>query len=175
MRSVAYIALVVMLTSCASNQTPIIDVVEEEFGTPDLTVQAFIPPVILAGSGATIYLSDLVTNVGDARSAESTIRYYISDSPEIDVNVAIVIGERNLRSLGPKERDESMELPFVIPAGLGSPPLYLAACVDVDDVLTEVNESNNCTNNNSGDNSMFMSPAIYDGVGVMPNPDQSPR
>ncbi|MBT8086190.1 MAG: hypothetical protein KJN72_13260 [Woeseia sp.] len=168
MRSITSVALIVTLSSCAINQRSAIDVAEEEYGFPDLTVQAFIPPIILAESGATIYLSDLVANTGESRSAKSTVRYYISAVPEIDVSVALVIGERNLRSLGPKERDESMEMPFVIPAGLSPPPLYLAACVDVDDVLTETNESNNCSNSNSRENSLFMSPALFDGVGVTP-------
>lgn len=175
MRFVNLLALIVVLAGCASNRTPAVDPVEEENGIPDLTVQAFIPPIIMAGSGATIYLSDLVANVGEGRSAESTIRYYISNEPEIDVSTAKLIGERTLRSLGPKEVDESMEVPFVIPVGLDLPPLYLAACVDVDDTLVEMNEENNCTTSNSGDKSMYMSPAIFDGVGIMPDPDQSPR
>lgn len=175
MRSVTLLVLVMVMAGCASSPIPVVDTVEEEYGFPDLTVHAFIPPIIMAGSGATIYLSDLVANVGEARSAESTIRYYISDEPEIDFGTAIVIGERTLRSLGPKEEDESMELPFVIPVGLGLPPLFLAACVDVDDTLVEINERNNCTTSESGNNSMYMSPAIFDGVGIMPDPDQSPR
>jgi hypothetical protein len=180
MRSRTLLALVLAIAGCAANPASIVEVVEEEDGFPDLTVHAFIPPIIMAGSGATIYLSDFVANVGEARSAESTIRYYISDEPEIDVGTAIVIGERPLRSLGPKEEDQSMELPFVIPGGLGIPPLYLAACIDVDDTLVEINESNNCTTNNSDNNPMIMSPmfmpgVIFDGAGVMPDPDQSPR
>lgn len=175
MRSVVLLALTVVLAGCASSGTPVVDPVDDEYGTPDLAVQAFIPPIIMAGSGATIYLSDLVANVGEGRSAESTIRYYISDEPVIDVSTAMVIGERTLRSLGPNETDESMERPFVIPAGLDLPPLYLAACVDVDDALVEINEDNNCTTDTSGDNPMFLSPAIFDGAGVIPDPDQSPR
>lgn len=175
MRSTTLLALVLVTAGCTSNPTSIVEVIEEEDGFPDLTVQAFIPPIIMAGSGATIYLSDLVANVGETRSAESTVRYYISDEPEIDVDTAIVIGERPLRSLGPEEEDQSMELPFVIPGGLGLPPLYLAACVDVDDTLAEINERNNCTTSNSGNNSMYMSPAIFDGVGVIPDLDQPPR
>ncbi len=175
MRSAAMLALVTVLAGCASSSTPVVDAVEEEYGTPDLTVQAFIPPIIMAGSGATIYLSDLVANVGEARSAESTVRYYISDEPEIDVRTAIVIGERTLRSLGPKEKDQSMELPFVIPMGVGVPPLFLAACVNVDDTLVEINKSNNCATSESVNNSMYMTPAIYDGIGVMPGLDQLQR
>lgn len=161
-------AMIVLLTACASDQTAVVDPVEEDNGIPDLTVQAFIPPVIMAGSGATIYLSDLVANIGEGRSGESTVQYYISNEPDIDVSTAKVIGERTLRSLGPNEVDESMELPFVIPAGLDHPPLFLAACVDVDDTLLESNDGNNCTTANSDENSMYMSPAIFDGVGVVP-------
>ncbi len=161
-------ALIVLLTGCASDQIAVVGPVEEDNGIPDLTMQAFIPPVIMAGSGATIYLSDLVANIGEGRSGESTIRYYISDEPEIDVSTAQVIGERALRSLGPKEVDESMELPFVIPVGLDQPPLFLAACVDVDDKLLETNDGNNCTTSNSVEDSMYMSPAIFDAAGVVP-------
>jgi len=92
----------------------------------------------------------LTSNIGDGRSAETIVRYFISDQPISDVNTSIVIGERKLRPLATNESDESLERPFVIPEGLSQPPLFLAACVDIDDELDEIYEENNCTTNRSG-------------------------
>jgi len=92
----------------------------------------------------------LTSNIGYGRSAETVVRYFISAKPIIDVSTSIVIGERKLRSLATDESDESLERPFVIPGGLGQPPLFLAACVDIDDELDEIYEENNCTTNRPG-------------------------
>lgn len=129
---------------------------EEQYrGLPNLVIQAFIPPIILAGEGDTIYLSDLTTNVGDNISGGTIVRYYISNSSPVDVKTAMVIGERTIRELKPKESDDSTEKPFVIPEGAGQPPLFLAACVDVDDVVDEIYEDDNCTTSPSGANQLI--------------------
>lgn len=137
---------------------------EQPSGTPDLAIEAFIPPVIFAGPGDTIYISDLTSNIGYGPSAPTVVRYYISDTSPIDIHSAVVIGERQLQALAVKERNESLEVPFVIPDGAGRPPFYLAACVDVDDLLIEVYEENNCTVNRSGNHQM-----PFDSGMVVPN------
>ncbi len=150
-----------------SPQKPVAEPAEEQ-GTPDLAIQAFIPPVIFAGTGDTIYISDLTSNIGDGRSAETIVRYFISDQPIIDVSTSIVIGERKLRSLATNESDESLEKPFVIPEELSQPPLFLAACVDIDDELDEIYEENNCTTNRSGMHQMPFDSGAVVPVGVTP-------
>ncbi len=150
------------LSSCAQTPTELPAEEEEYRGLPNLVIQAFIPPVILAGEGDTIYLSDLTANVGDNVSGATVMRYYISNISPVDVSTALVIGERELRELKPKEHDESMETPFVIPEGAGRPPLFLAACVDVNDVVYEVHEDDNCTTSPAGaDQLIFDSGAVY--------------
>ena len=155
---------VLLAAACTSTAPePATEKVEEYWGSPNLVIQAFIPPVILAGEGDTIYLSDLTANVGDNISGVATVRYYISDASPVDVATASVIGERELREMKPKKYDESMEMAFVIPAGAGQPPLFLAACVDVYDVVDESYENDNCTTSPAGSNQL-----IFDSGALMP-------
>ena len=165
MKRVAPVLVMFWLSACSSippeSEAP---EPEEYWGIADLALQAFIPPILLAGEGDTIYISHLVSNIGDNVSPETTIRYYISDKSPVDPVTSVLIGERTIPSLKPKENDESMEQPFVIPAGVGGPPVFLAACVDVNDVVVELRDDNNCTINRTGTNQMpFDSGAITPG------------
>jgi hypothetical protein len=55
----------------------------------------------------------------------------------------------------------------VIPEGAGQPPLFLAACVDVDDVVYELVEEDNCTTSPAGADQL-----IFDSGAIMPNPPE---
>ena len=170
-RSFLVIIFLVMGGCTQPPQRPVAEPAEEQ-GTPDLAIQAFIPPVIFAGTGDTIYISDLTSNIGDGRSAETIVRYFISDKPITHVGKSIVIGERKLRSLATDESDESFERPFVIPEGLSQPPLFLAACVDIDDELDEIYEENNCTTNRIGMHQMPFDSVAVGPVDVTPTTSQ---
>ena len=168
MRRAIIVLAAFSLSACAAKTpAPAPAEAEEYWGLPNLVIQAFIPPIILAGEGDTIYLSDLTANVGDNISGAAKIRYYISDASPVDVTTALIIGERQVRELRPKEHDESMEKPFVIPEGAGQPPLFLAACVDVDDVVYELVEEDNCTTSPAGADQL-----IFDSGAIMPNPPE---
>ncbi len=167
------ISLVMLLAISGCVATPTLPIVES--GTPDLTIHAFVPPVIFAGAGDTIYISDLTANIGDGPSKQTVIRYYISDSSPIDVTSAVVIGERQVPALAVDESNESLELPFIIPEGFGLPPLFLAACVDVDNYLAEIYEENNCTTNRSGIHQMQFDSGMVVPHGVAPDPNGSQR
>jgi len=166
-RAIIVLAVFSLAACAAKTPAPAPAEKEEYWGLPNLVIQAFIPPIILAGEGDTIYLSDLTANVGDNTSGAAKIRYYISDASPVDVTTALIIGERQVRELRPKEHDESMEKPFVIPEGAGSPPLFLAACVDVDDVVYELVEEDNCTTSPAGADQL-----IFDSGAIMPNPPE---
>ena len=146
--------LAVLLCACAP--TPIAEPEREPepepeyWGLADLVIRAFIPPVIFAGEGDTIYVSHLVENIGTNVSTDTRVRYYIAQDAVVDVTRATVLGEKALPSLAPGQHDESMEQPFVIPAGVGQPPLFLAACVDVDGDVDEIHDDNNCTTDGAG-------------------------
>ena len=117
---VGAILLAILLVSCADTpETPEPEPVPEYWGHPDLVIRAFIPPVILAGEGNTIYLSDLIENIGTNVSGATVVRYYITTQSPVDVASAPVIGERSLPAIKPGETDDSMEQPFVIPVGAG--------------------------------------------------------
>lgn len=154
-RAIIFLAAFSLAACAARTPAPAPAEPEEYWGLPNLVIQAFIPPIILAGEGDTIYLSDLIANVGDNVSGTALVRYYISNVSPVDVSTALVIGERQLRALKPKEHDESMEKPFVIPEGAGQPPLFLAACVDVKDDVYETTDDDNCTTSPAGAGQMI--------------------
>jgi hypothetical protein len=166
MKRAAPVLVMFWLSACSSTAPqPEAPEPEEYWGVPDLALQAFIPPTLLAREGDTIYISHLVSNVGDNVSSETLIRYYISDESPVDPATAMLIGERAIPSLKPKEHDESSEQSFVIPAGVGGPPVFLAACVDVDDFVEELRVDNNCTVDRFGENQMlFESGAVTPGA-----------
>ena len=153
--------LATLLVGCAQTSDEPQPLEEEYWGLPNLVIQAFIPPIILAGKGDTIYLSDLTTNAGENVSEPTIVRYYISNTSPVDVSTALVIGERELRGLKPRESDESLEKPFEIPKGAGNPPLFLAACVDVEDAVYETTDDDNCTTSPAGAEQL-----IFDSGGV---------
>ena len=142
--------LLVLLCACAPAPIDEPEPEPDYWGLPDLVIRAFIPPVIFAGEGDTIYLSHLVENIGTNVSADTRVRYYIAQDSAVDVSVAHVMGEKALPSLAPGQRAESLEQPFVIPAGAGQPPLFLAACIDVDEAVDEIHDDNNCTTSGAG-------------------------
>jgi len=112
----------------------------------DLIVPAFVPPVVLAGEGETIFLSDRTTNVGTADISQPTLtRYYISDVDPIDIESATFLGERTVPPLAVGEFSDRMEAPFVIPAGFSGEIQFLAACADAEEEVAESDEDNNCS------------------------------
>ena len=158
MRIVGASLLAIVLASCSTTRETA-EPIPDYQGLPDLVIRAFIPPVILAGEGDTIYVSDLVENTGTNVSGPTTVRYYISDQSPIEIAGAMFLGERSLRELKPGEAEESMEVPFEIPPGAGRPPLFLAACVDPDGLVVETRDYENCTTTGAG-NLQFDSGAL---------------
>ena len=111
----------------------------------DLIVPAFVPPVVLAGEGETIFLSDRTKNIGTSDVTVSTVTtYYISDTHPIDIESATFLGERTVPPLAVGEFDDSMEVEFVIPAGFTGEIQFLAACADDEEEVVESDENNNC-------------------------------
>ena len=112
----------------------------------DLIVPAFVPPVILAGEGETIFVSDRTKNIGTSDVTVPTVTtYYISDTHPIDIESATFLGERTVPPLAVGEFDDSMEVEFVIPAGFTGEIQFLAACADGENEVVESDENNNCS------------------------------
>ena len=117
-------------------------------GGPDLVVPLFVPPVIdNANGGDPIDIIDQTTNIGTTPAGASTTRYYISPNPSpFDVTTARVIGERAVPALAPGAVSQSPSpQSFHLPSDLPFGRYYLAACADADNVVAELNETNNCS------------------------------
>lgn len=112
----------------------------------DMVVPAFIPPVILAGEGDTIFITDRTSNIGTV-SVEAPTRttYYISNTDPVDIATASVLGGRDVPALAAGQFDDSIETPFQIPGGFTGEIQFLAACADSENSVVESDESNNCS------------------------------
>jgi hypothetical protein len=112
----------------------------------DLVVSAFAPPMIVASTGDTIYLTDRTENVGSKDVPNNTItRYYISATAPVDPSTATALGQRVVPPLALSESADSIEVAYVIPPGFYGDVNYLAACADDDFGEIEANETNNCS------------------------------
>lgn len=114
---------------------------------PDLAVPFFAPPILRTQSGNEIVIHDITANIGGLTAPPSITRYYLDDSPTVDITSALVLGERNVPELAPDGLDESPGIRLQLPPGLPNAQYYLAACADAGNSITEVDETNNCSFN----------------------------
>lgn len=114
-------------------------------GGPDLVVPLFSPPLLVTKGGRKFYMSEETQNIGNVMARPSVTRYYISATPMLDITTAQVIGERTIPALQPGKSDSINHRVFHIPGNLLAGTYYLAACSDANNVIVEMNETNNCS------------------------------
>lgn len=108
----------------------------------DLTVQQFIPGVLIAPIGGTVRVKDTTVNVGDQGAPTSTTRYRISTTSAPGTGITLV-GQRVVPVLGPGRLSRG-SADVVIPADTAPGLYYLMACADDQHVVSENDELNNC-------------------------------
>lgn len=113
-------------------------------GGPDLFIPVFIPPMIETESGNPIFITESTENQGSTTAEASVTRYFISTDSFINPLEDQVIGEREIPMLAPGESSEVFESQLIVPQGLDPGIYYCGACADADNVVTELNEENNC-------------------------------
>lgn len=118
-------------------------------GAPDYVVSLFSPPFLQYRGDGTIFVQDIMKNIGNtAGEVVTTTRYYLSETSNIDINTAFELTERDVGPVDVDAEDASglteLAWPSQFPDGL----YYLAACVDADNTIAELNELNNCSFHN---------------------------
>ncbi|MBS4097428.1 MAG: hypothetical protein KGZ83_11420 [Sulfuricella sp.] len=116
-------------------------------GGPDLSVPFFTPPVLISGAGRNFFVNDITENVGSTAAAPSVTRYYIFPNQNLDPAAALPLGERAVPALPPGESSRATNLVFTMPVGIAVGGHYLAACADADQIVVELDETNNCSFN----------------------------
>ncbi len=115
---------------------------------PDLAVTDVTDPPAVMAPGESFSVTDITTNVGDAKAATSTTSYFLSldgaSSPD-DIRLS---GERPVATLLPGTNSGG-STPVSVPAGTPSATYQLLACADGLERIYELNgagtgEANNC-------------------------------
>ena len=109
-------------------------------GGPDLVIQRFFPPMIDAGPGQSIPVTEITGNIGNIPAGPSATGYFLSSSP---TTLDLPLGGRAVPALNPGESSLSA-VTLRLPDDLQPGTYFLGACADVDAVVGELDEENNC-------------------------------
>jgi len=113
-------------------------------GGPDLVVQLLIPPVINAGPGQSIPVTETTGNIGNTPAGPSVTRYFLSSGSVADPGRDLPLGERAVPSLNPGESSQSGSVTVRLPDDRLPGTYRIGACADADGTVVELNEQNNC-------------------------------
>ncbi len=112
---------------------------------PDLTESgvAFNPASVAVG--ATLAVSDTVTNAGPSGAGATTTRYYLSVDTVKSANDRVLTGSRSVPAFsGAGSSTAPAGLTVTVPATVPAGSYYLIACADTPSLVAEANEINNC-------------------------------
>jgi len=108
---------------------------------PDLVVSTWTAPSS-AAPGATISITDTITNQGGGTAATSTTRYYLSVNAGLDASDTLLSGGRAVPELAPGAASTGTAS-ITLPSDLGAGSYYLFVKADADGTVTESQEWNN--------------------------------
>ena len=111
---------------------------------PDLVETGVSDPPTTVTLGGTFSVSDTVQNMGTVIAAASTTHYYLSTTTSKSLSSILLTGSRSVPSLAPattSSGNASVTVPSTLPSGA----YFLLACSDDKGVVSETNETNNCT------------------------------
>lgn len=130
------------------------------WGSPDLVVPLFVPPVLRTKGGNKFSVLEWTQNVGEFLADVSTTQYFLSSTNPVDPGKARKVGQRTVPALAPGERSEVQQQSFTIPDDLPDGTYYLAACADAGAKVLESNEQNNCSFNQVSGQADFIAPSM---------------
>jgi subtilisin family serine protease/uncharacterized membrane protein len=108
---------------------------------PDLFISGLATPTS-AAAGATITVTDAVTNQGIGTADPSTTRFYLSANVLFDASDVLLAGGRAVPALDGGAASTGSAT-VVIPAGMPAGNYFLLAVSDADNVVQESSETNN--------------------------------
>ena len=116
---------------------------------PDLVETAVSNPPAAARRGTTIKASDTVRNQGLVSAAATTTRYYLSTDQRKGSGDTLLTGSRSVPGLGAGDSSAGATVTLTIPPTTPAGPYYLLACADDTALVSETDETNNCSASNS--------------------------
>jgi len=114
-------------------------------GGPDLVVPVFIPPTLMTTEGNTFYITEQTQNIGNIATLPTVTRYFLFPDQTFDPSTARFVAERAIPALQPNDVSGIKMQPFTIPSDLPQGVYFLAACADANNVVVELDETNNCS------------------------------
>jgi subtilisin family serine protease len=108
---------------------------------PDLTISTWTAPSS-AAPGATISITDTITNQGGGPSAASITRYYLSVNAGLDSSDTLLAGGRAVPELAPGSTSTGTAS-ITLPSDIGVGAYYIFAKADGDNTVAESQEWNN--------------------------------
>lgn len=107
----------------------------------DLTVSALTVPS-KGGAGASLVITDTITNSGGGALSQSTTKFYLSTNTTLDASDALLPGSRAVPALD-AGMSSSGSTTTTLPANTPTGTYYVIAKADADDAVTETQETNN--------------------------------
>ena len=113
---------------------------------PDLGVTFLFPSFVVDFQHRPgIYVQDATQNLGCTPSVPSVTRYYLSETPDLNLDHAFVLGERRVPALQPGATSEVDQDYFALPAQVPARRYYLIACADARHENAQINTQNHCS------------------------------
>jgi subtilisin family serine protease len=111
---------------------------------PDLIESAVSIFATLIGAGSTLQVSDTTTNQGGGSAAASITQYYLATYTTKSSNSRLLSANRSVPTLAAGVSSSGMAT-VTVPSDMAVGSFYLLACADDTNLVTETNETNNCT------------------------------
>ncbi len=142
----AFGALYIIARADSQDAVPEYDKTNNTAATPvligaDLIVRSVSGPS-KAGAGMPIQVTDVTVNLSAAPAGPTTTRFYLSANGTLDEG-DVLLGTRSVPAL--TGASSSATTTFTIPAATATGKYYILAVADVDNSVTEADESNNLT------------------------------
>jgi chitinase len=114
-------------------------------GTADLVI-SFVSnsAKTITSSARSFAITDTTKNKGTGTAAASTTKYYLSTTTSKTSSSVLLSGTRSVAALA-SGRTSSGSVTVTVPSGTTKATYYAIACADAASVVSESNESNNCT------------------------------
>ncbi len=111
---------------------------------PDLVLTDVRASVAQVTAGDRFDVSTTVANVGTAAAGPSRIVFHLSADALLDTGDTLLIGGQGVDGFDADQSSRPPDATVAVPSSLAPDTYWLLACVDPDDTVVELDETNNC-------------------------------
>jgi subtilase family serine protease len=109
---------------------------------PDLSVSTLTASASTVAAGASVTVTDKITNDGGGSAASTVTRFYLSTNTTLDAADVVLSASRSVPALAPAASSTG-STPLTIPAGTSPAKYYILAKADGDGAVAETSETDN--------------------------------